>query len=121
MKTFLASFIVLLTAHTSVIALPNYQFVPDFITPPPGKEHIGNGHGEIAVDAAGNIYVSVLDQKDEGLQVYGPDGKFLHNLKAPPTIHGFVIRKASSDDQEYIYAAVLGESRFLKMKLDGTV
>jgi hypothetical protein len=117
MKTLLLTVAALLTLP--LLAQPTYQFVPDFIKPPPGKTTIGNGHGEIAVDGAGNIYVSVLDQKDEGIQVYGPDGVFLHNLKAPSTIHGFVIRK--NDEGEFIYAAVLGESRFLKMKLDGTV
>ena len=96
-----------------------YEFVPNALTPPPGKETIGNGHGEIAVDSAGNIYVSVEDQ-ESGLQVYGPDGKFLRYVpKAPKSLHGFVIRK--DGDQEVIYAAVLNESRVLKLKLDGTV
>lgn len=123
MKTFLTSLAAaaLLAISTSAHAEPEYKFVPDFLKPPAGKETIGNGHGEIAVDAAGNIYVSVQDQKDEGLQVYSPDGKFMHNLKAPPTLHGFVIRKDPADGNEYIYAAVLGEARVLKMKLDGTV
>jgi hypothetical protein len=103
-----------------------YEFVPNFLTPPPGKETIGSGHGEIAVDAAGNIYVSV--QEKDGLQVYSPEGKYLRNLPGVPgALHGFVIRK--DGDQEVIYAAVLNskskveedESRVLKMKLDGTV
>ena len=95
-----------------------YEFVPNFIQPPPGKETIGNGHGEIGVDSAGNIYVSV-QEKDAGIQVYGPDGKFIKALPLPPSLHGFVIRK--NDEGEFIYAAVLGESRFIKCKLDGTV
>jgi sugar lactone lactonase YvrE len=95
-----------------------YEFAPNALTPPPGKETIGNGHGEIAVDAAGNIYVSV--QEKDGLQVYSPEGKYLRNLPGVPnSLHGFVIRK--DGDQEVIWAAVLGESRVLKMKLDGTV
>ena len=96
----------------------SYEFAPNFIQPPPGKAQIGNGHGEIAVDAAGNIYVSV-QEKDAGLQVYGPDGKFIKALKLPPSLHGFVIRK--DGDQEYIFAAVLGEARVFKAKLDGTI
>ena len=95
-----------------------YDFQADFIQPPPGKEQIGNGHGEIAVDSAGNIYVSV-QEKDAGIQVYGPDGKFIKALKFPPTMHGFVIRK--DEGQEYIFGAVLGEARVLKTKLDGTI
>jgi sugar lactone lactonase YvrE len=95
-----------------------FEFVPNFIQPPPGKETIGNSHGEIGVDSAGNVYVSVQD-KDAGLQVYGPDGKFIKALNLPASLHGFVIRK--SDEGEFIYAAVLGEQRFIKCKLDGTV
>src|SRR3954451_15044558 len=119
MKTFLACMAVLLSVQTSIAAEPNYQFVPDFLTPPPGKETIGNGHGEIGVDAAGNIYVSVEGQKEGGIQVYSPEGKFLRSLAgAPGTLHGFVIHKEGAE--EFIYAAVLGQQRVLKMKLDGT-
>lgn len=98
-----------------------YEFAPNFITPPPGKDTIGNGHGEIAVDAAGNFYVSVQgpENKDAGIQVYGPDGKFVKALKLPNSLHGFVIRK--DEGTEYIFAAVLGEKKVIKAKLDGTV
>lgn len=98
-----------------------YEFAPNFITPPPGKDTIGNGHGEIAVDAAGNFYVSVQgpENKDAGIQVYGPDGKFIQALKLPNSLHGFVIRK--DEGTEYIFAAVLGEKKVIKAKLDGTV
>ena len=53
-----------------------YEFVPNFITPPPGKETIGDSHAEIAVDSAANIYVSVPDKDPAlaGLQAYGKDG-----------------------------------------------
>ncbi len=96
----------------------NYEFVPNFLTPPAGKETIGNGHGEIAVDSAGLIYVSV-QEKDAGIQVYSPEGKFIKALPLPSSLHGFVIHK--NDEGEFIYAAVLGEGRFIKAKLDGTV
>ncbi|MEI9893745.1 MAG: hypothetical protein WDN28_07550 [Chthoniobacter sp.] len=99
-------------------AQPEYEFVPDWLTPPPGKQTIGNSHGEIRVDSAGNVYVSV-QEKDAGIQVYGPDGKFIKALPLPPSLHGFVIRK--EEDGEFIYAAVLGEQRVIKTKLDGTV
>ncbi len=95
-----------------------YEFAPDFIQPPPGKEKLGNSHGEIAVDSAGNVYVSVIE-KGSGLLVYGPDGKFIKSLPVPDSLHGFVIRK--NDEGEFIYAAVLNEQRFIKCKLDGSV
>ena len=96
-----------------------FEFAADFIKPPPGQENLGNSHGEIACDSAGNFYVSVQDNKDGGLLVYGPDGKFQKVLNVPKSLHGFVIRKLA--DGEFIYAAVLGEQRFIKCKLDGTV
>jgi hypothetical protein len=109
----------LLATSVSVWADPSYEFAPNFLTPPPGTETIGNGHGEIAVDSSGNIYVSVEGQKG-GLQVYGPDGKYIRHLEnTPSSLHGFVIRKGT--DGEFIYAAVLGQEKVLKMKLDGTV
>jgi hypothetical protein len=95
-----------------------YDFVPNFLGTPPGKAQIGNGHGEIAVDSAGLIYVSV-QEKDAGIQVYGKDGKFIKALPLPMSLHGFVIRQ--STEGEFLYGAVLGEQRFLKAKLDGTI
>jgi hypothetical protein len=98
-----------------------YEFVPNFIQPPPGKETIGDGHGEIAVDSAGHIYVSVQDKDPAlgGLQVYDKDGKFIKTLPLPHSLHGFVIRTLG--DGEHIYAAVLGESKVIKCNLDGKV
>jgi hypothetical protein len=109
----------LLLATSLVHAEVSYQFVPNFITPPTGKETIGDGHGEIQVDSAGNIYVSVQNQPEGGLQVYSPDGKYLRHLPLPGSLHGFSIRKLS--DGEFIIAAVLGEQKVLKATLDGKV
>ncbi len=95
-----------------------YEAAPNFITPPPGRETIGNGHGDIACDKAGNFYISVQD-KDAGVQVYSPEGKYLRTLPFPPSLHGFVLRE--DEGQEYLYCAVLGEQRLFKAKLDGTV
>lgn len=95
-----------------------YELVPDWLTPPPGKETIGNGHGEIAVDSTGKVYVSV-QEKDAGVQVYGTDGKFIKALPLPQSLHGFVVRKV--EDGEFIFAAVLGEKRVIKATLDGQV
>jgi hypothetical protein len=96
----------------------NYTLTPDFITPPPGKTTIGDGHGEIRVDSTGLIYISVQGQPEGGIQVYSADGKYLKHLAGTPgSLHGFVINK--DDTGEYIYAAVLGEARVLKMTLEG--
>ncbi len=117
-KTLLSSIVMITLCSPALADEIKYEFAPDFIQPPPGMQTIGNGHGEIAVDSAGNIYVSVQD-KGAGLQVYGADGKFIKSLNLPPSLHGFVIHK--NDGGEFIYATVLDEERFIKCKLDGTV
>lgn len=111
----------ILALSSTALADVAYEFSPNFITPPPGKETIGNGHGEIACDRAGNFYVSVQgpENKDAGVQVYGPDGKFIKALPLPNSLHGFVIRQ--DEGQEYIFGAVLGEARVIKAKLDGSI
>jgi hypothetical protein len=97
----------------------SYEFVPNFLKPPAGLETIGNGHGEIQVDAAGNLYVSVEGQDKGGIQVYSPDGNYLKHIELPATLHGFSIRK--STDGEFIYAAVLSQQKVIKATLDGKI
>lgn len=118
MPTLRALALLAVTALSASAAEVKYELVPDFLGTPPGKATIGNGHGEIAVDSAGLIYVSV-QEKDAGIQVYGKDGKYLKTLALPMSLHGFVIRKSA--EGEFLYGAVLGEQRFLKAKLDGTI
>lgn len=118
MNNRILSLLSVMTLAGSAAAEVAYEFAPNFIQPPPGKETIGNGHGEIAVDSAGNIYVSV-QEANAGIQVYGKDGKFTKALALPPSLHGFVIRKYG--DGEHLYAAVLGEQKVIKCNLDGTV
>ena len=71
-----------------------YEFAPNFITPPPGKETIGDGHGEIAVDSAGNVYVSV-QEANAGIQVYGTDGKFIATGTQENDIHVWRVAQAT--------------------------
>jgi len=114
----LVPFVALLVSAAPLAAEVTYTLTPDFITPPPGKETIGDGHGEIRVDSTGKIYISVQGQPEGGLQVYSPEGKYLKHLGGTPgSLHGFVIHKEAAG--EFIYAAVLGESRVLKLDLDG--
>lgn len=95
-----------------------FEFAPDFLQPPPGKETIGNGHGEIQVDSTGKIYVSV-QEANAGVQVYGKDGKFIKALPLPASLHGFVIRQ--DEGGEFLFAAVLGEQKVIKTTLEGEV
>ncbi len=120
-RSMMRCFFPVVALFLSLAPLPaevTYKLTPDFISPPPGKATIGDGHGEIRVDSAGLIYISVQGQAEGGIQVYSPEGKFLKHLAGTPgSLHGFVIHKA--EDGEFIYAAVLGEGRVLKMTLDG--
>jgi sugar lactone lactonase YvrE len=108
---------------------PTWTFAASALTPPEGKDTIGNGHGEIRVDSKGQIYVSVEGQ-EAGIQVYGADGKFLRYVpNTPGGLHGFVIRQENGED--VIYAAQVNQeknaekapkqTRVLKLKTDGTV
>jgi len=118
MRPLLPALALLLAGSFASAAEAKYELAPDFLKPAEGRKTIGNGHGEIAVDSAGLIYVSV-QEKDAGLQVYDQTGKFVKALKLPSSLHGFVIRK--TDEGEFIFAAVLNEQRVIKCKLDGTV
>lgn len=120
MKKMLFSRVVILSLLLGAAARAEvaYEFAPDFLTPPPGKETIGNGHGEIQVDSKGNLYVSVQEE-GAGVQVYGPDGKFIKALPLPGSLHGFVVRK--DEGAEFLYAAVLGQQKVIKTTLDGKV
>ena len=118
MRPLLPALALLVAGSFASAAEAKYELVPDFLKPAEGRKTIGNGHGEIAVDSAGLIYVSV-QEKDAGLQVYDQTGKFVKALKLPSSLHGFVIRK--TDEGEFIFAAVLNEQRVIKCKLDGTV
>lgn len=118
MRPLLPTLALLVAAASAFAAEAKYEIVPDFIKPAEGKATIGNGHGEIAVDSAGLIYVSV-QEVNAGLQVYDQTGKFVKALKLPNSLHGFVIRKTT--EGEFIFAAVLNEQRFIKCTLDGNI
>ena len=57
----------------------DFKTAPDWLKLPEGRPALGNQHGDVAVSAKGEVYVSVQDPQ-AGLQVYAPDGKFLRNV-----------------------------------------
>ena len=94
--------------------------VEGWLKPAAQMETIGPAHGDVAVSAAGEVYVSILSGPRAGIQVFGADGKYLRNVPdAPNDFHGFVIRKDT--DGEFIYGARLSGQSILKMQLDGKV
>jgi hypothetical protein len=103
----------------TVAAGAGYSTVGDWLKLPAGRPQLGNMHGDIAVSAKGEVFVSVQDPA-AGLQVYAPDGTFLRNVTgAPPDLHGFVIR--TQPDGEFLYGATLRGQTIVKMRLDGTI
>src|SRR5688572_24859846 len=93
----------------------DYQVVPDWLKLPGSREQLGNMHGDVAVSANGDVYVSLLET-NAGLQVFSAEGKFLRNVEgAPNDFHGFVIRK--QEDGEFLYAVRLQGQSILKMTL----
>jgi hypothetical protein len=103
----------------AAVASAEFVVVPDWLKLPAGRTQLGNMHGDVAVSAAGEVFVSVQDT-NAGLQVFGPDGKFLRNVpNAPSDFHGFVIHKQS--DGEFLYGATLRGQTIIKMALDGRV
>lgn len=114
-KTLLPSLVVAVFLGNTFAA--EYKAVPEPYSFPDGRKVIGNMHGDIAVASNGEVYVSVMDPK-AGVQVFGPDGKWVRNISnAPADFHGFVIHKEAGG--EFIYGARLGTGNILKLALDG--
>ena len=100
-------------------AATDFTAVADWLKLPEGRPNLGNMHGDVAVSAAGEVYLSVQDPL-AGVQVYAPDGKFLRNVpNAPSDFHGFVIKRQA--DGEFLYGATMRGQTVVKMRLDGGI
>ena len=118
--TFAAVMVVALLSSAVIAAAEAVAFgAVDWLKLPDGRDKIGDMHGDVAVSANGDVYVSVQDPA-AGLQVYAPDGRFLRNVPdAPSDFHGFVIRR--QPEGEFIFGARLRGQSIVKMTLDGKV
>jgi len=93
-----------------------YDTVPGWLEQPAGEE-IGNTHGQMVIDKAGNLYIT-SDGK-YSILVYSKDGKYLRSFgKELSRVHGMQL--VEEGGEEFIYIAHLGKSRIAKIKLDGT-
>lgn len=94
---------------------PQYAADPQWLKLPEGRTQIGSMHGDVAVSAAGEVFISVEGSvlqrfailgPSPGLQVFAPDGRFLRNVAgAPFDLHGFIIHREASG--EFIYGVRL--------------
>jgi hypothetical protein len=104
--------------NSATLAAPRYAPDQEWLKLPTDRTEIGSMHGDVAVSAAGEVYISVegsVRQRfailgpNPGLQVYAADGRFLRNVAgAPPDLHGFVIHPEAGT--EYIYGVRLAAS-----------
>jgi len=114
--------ILLLAALATIASAHEYDLHKGWPTTPEGLEYIGDSHGEIDVDSAGNFYVSILGGAKSGIQIYSPKGEYLRNLpNARNNHHGFTM--VQEDGKDIIYAACLKDpnTAFLKLGMDGEV
>lgn len=111
--------VVAILLHAGSAAAQQYVATANWPVVPPGRDTLGPMHGDIAVSAAGDVYVSI-ETDGAGVQVFAPDGTYKHSLGAAPAdLHGFVIRDAG--DGEHIYGVSLRGQKFVKMTLAGEV
>ena len=94
---------------------PKFEVVPNYFPAQPGDLPIGAAHGGVAVDRAGNVYVST--DTDRGILVFDASGKFQRSF-GPTQIHGLFLRRER--DGEYLYCARPNFNEVEKLKLDGT-
>jgi sugar lactone lactonase YvrE len=94
-----------------------FAVVPGWAQVPPGQT-FGATHGGVALDKAGNIYVSTLGP--EGILVFSPDGKRLRTL-APgeKSLHGMLLREEGG--REFIYGARDAGAEVVKLTLEGAL
>lgn len=78
---------------------------------------VGPTHGGVAIDRAGNVYVST--DRDEGILVFAPDGTRLRAIAADyHGSHSLLLRE--EEGEEFLYAAHLHGHQVVKLRLDGT-
>ncbi|HLV79341.1 MAG TPA: hypothetical protein VKT32_03635 [Chthonomonadaceae bacterium] len=107
-----------LTAHLPGLSQGEapYTYVPNHFPAQPGNQPIGPVHGGVAIDHAGNVYVST--DTPRGILVFGPDGRY-RRCFGPTLIHALYLKRER--DGEYLYAARPTFHEVLKLKTDGTV
>jgi DNA-binding beta-propeller fold protein YncE len=78
-----------------------FDTVPGWGLLPDGRSPLGPTHGGVAIDNAGNIFVSA----NKGVWIFAPDGKVLNSFedKHFTELHDIKIRE--EDGEEYVYGA----------------
>lgn len=114
------------TALAQSVALPagplgqgsfRFEVDPGWAKLPAGKS-FASTHGGVAIDRAGNIYMS--SDGPEGIFVFARDGRLLRTMGAELTnLHGLVLREENG--REFLYGALNKAAKVVKLSLDGKV
>jgi DNA-binding beta-propeller fold protein YncE len=84
----------------------------------PAGVALGPTHGGVAVDKAGNIYVS--SDGPNGILVFDRNGKYLRAFAPELTnLHGLVLREENG--REFLYGALNKSGQAVKLGIDGKV
>src|SRR6476659_7809604 len=92
-----------------------FDTVPGWGLRPDGASALGPTHGGVAVDKAGNVYVSA----NKGVVVFSPDGKVVTEYLGEPyaMLHDMKIREEGGD--EFIYGARNNHAEGIKFRAHG--
>ncbi len=94
-----------------------FETVPGFGAMPKGV-NIGPTHGGVAVDSAGDIYVST--EADHGVVKFAADGSFKKSFGAETkALHSLALIK--EDEKEVLIGAAVSAQKVLKLDLDGQI
>jgi DNA-binding beta-propeller fold protein YncE len=92
----------------------NYTIHPNFFESTPAGKAIGACHGGVAIDKAGNIYVTT--DTERGILVYDKNGKFVRHF-GPSHIHAIELREEAG--KEFLFIARPSKHEVAKLRLDG--
>jgi hypothetical protein len=95
-----------------------YRWVPDWLQVPGGGE-LGNTHGDLIVDADGQLYVNT--DTERAVMVFAPDGSFVRSFGADLAggLHGMAL--VSEGEREVLWLAHTARHEVLKTTLEGEV
>ncbi len=97
--------------HNRYVTVPNWGAMPE-------KKKLGPLHGDLAVDQAGRVYVSMI--KNPGIAQFDQNGKFLKFLKGElKGCHS--LTTVVEDGREFIWAAQPQQKRAIKIDLEGNL
>lgn len=96
-----------------------YEWSPNWLQLPDGQAELGNTHGEIVVDRAGNLHLNT--DTAQAIMVFAPDGRFVRSWGAEFAngLHGMQLVEEGGD--EFLYFVHFGRHEFVKATLDGEI